>query len=164
MRWCSRWAGPAGVCWACFGACGNDAGGPPAESSAELQPARTGARTANANAAGLNEKCTGRANCGLIPATRSAAGGGSAGFFSAFTMLPSAFGDLDLLRPDCLDPRPTAFLDPSAHPHVHVCKPSRVPSGSDETALITFQDRDRERLRPTPSEIHVYRACALADR
>ena len=51
-----------------------------------------------------------------------------------------------------------------AHPYVQVCKPSRLPSGSDEIALITFQDRDREGLRPTPSEIHVYRAGAFADR
>src|SRR5271157_3910906 len=127
MRWCSRWAGLGGVSLACLGACGNDAGGPPAESSAELQPARIGARTANANAAGLKEKCTGRDNCGLTPATRAANDGRSAGFSSAFTMLPSAFGDLDLLWPDCLDPRSPTFLDPPAHPHVQVCKPFWIP-------------------------------------
>src|SRR6516225_1331465 len=162
MRWCSRCAGPGGVSLACLPACGSDAGGPPTETSAALQPARTGARSAIANAAGRSKPCTDRGNRSRV--TGSAAAGRSAGFLGTFTALPSAFGNLDLLGPDGLDPRPTALLDPPAHPYVQVCKPSRLPSGSEEIALITFQDRDREGLRPTPSEIHVYRAGALADR
>src|SRR5256885_3683324 len=37
-------------------------------------------------------------------------------------------------------------------------------AGLRKDALMTFQDRDRERLRPTPAEIHIDGASALADR
>ena len=40
----------------------------------------------------------------------------------------------------------------------------RVAARPPENALMSFQDRDRERLRPAAAEIHIDRAPALADR
>src|ERR1700674_5241173 len=72
--------------------------------------------------------------------------------------------DLDLLRAGGLDPRPAALFHPSTHPHAAVFEPFRLEAHGGEIALIAFQDGDRERLRPSPPEIHIDCAPALADR
>src|SRR5713226_9760559 len=165
MRWCSRSVGPAGaVCCACCATCGNAAGGPPAERSAELQPASRGASAATSAAQGASfdphparfarrpriksgagsPPCRGRYTASASVAAATC--GLRAFLFAAFTMLPSAFGDLDLLGPHRLDARPVALLHKAAHPHAQIGKPAGVYSGSDEIALIAFQDRHREGL------------------
>src|SRR6516162_3237096 len=147
MRWCSRDPGPLAVAgWVCCAARGSDAGGPPAVSRAELQPASAGA-----------SKATSRADACLALAR-------PAPFFPALTMPVSAFGNLDLPGMHRLDPRPIALLDETAHPQAQIRQPMRIEPGKDEIALITFQDRHRQRFRPAPSEIHVDGACTLADR
>src|SRR5262245_40785809 len=153
MRWCSRevGAGGCGCCWACCGASGSEPGGAPIESSDELQPA---SRSANAAApAGAKRLAPRMLGCLTAASTM------------AFLRVPSvALGDLDLLRAGDLDARAVALLDPSAHPDAAVFELLRLYAGGSEDALIALRDRDGQRLRPSPAEIHVDRACTLADR
>src|SRR5262245_20558224 len=153
MRWCSRevGAGGCGCCWACCGASGSEPGGAPIESSDELQPA---SRSANAVAqAGAKRLALRMLGCLTAASTM------------AFLRVPSvALGDLDLLWPGDLDARAVALLDPSAHPDAAVFELLRLYAGGSEDALIALRDRDGQRLRPSPAEIHVDRACTLADR
>src|SRR6266478_1444666 len=74
------------------------------------------------------------------------------------------FGDLDLLRAAGLDAGAVPLLDKAAHPDPAVFELLGRQPRPREDALITFRDRDSERLRPAPAEIHVDRAAALADR
>src|SRR5215467_3612695 len=159
MRWCSRGNG-CGACWACFGAPGSEPGGAPTCSSEALQPASTTPSAA--------------ISASRIAAARPGAPGGdafcretAAGLTATPTRRSSpsvAFGDLDLLRARGFDARPVAVLHPSAHADAAVLQRLRFQAGGSEAALVAFQDRDRERLRPLPPEIHIYRACGLANR
>src|SRR5215467_7008941 len=153
MRWCSRevGAGGYGCCWACRGTSGSDPGGAPIESSAELHPA---SRSASAAApAGASR---------LVPRTLNCLTAASTMAFFAF--LSVALGDLDLLRAGELDTRAVTLLDPTAHPNAAVFEFFRLYAGGGEDGRIALRDRGRQRLRPSPPEIHVDRACALADR
>src|SRR6516164_4178184 len=153
MRWCSREVGTGGCgcCWACRGTSGSDPGGAPIESSAELQPA---SRSASAAApAGASR---------LVPRTLGCLTAASTMAF--FEFLSVALGDLDLLRAGELDTRAVTLLDPTAHPNAAVFEFFRLDAGGGEDGRIALRDRGRQRLRPSPPEIHVDRACALADR
>src|SRR5262249_51523530 len=81
-----------------------------------------------------------------------------------FEFLSVALGDLDLLRAGELDTRAVTLLDPTAHPNAAVFEFFRLYAGGGEDGRIALGDRGRQRLRPSPPEIHVDRACALADR
>src|SRR5262245_37255168 len=83
---------------------------------------------------------------------------------AVFGVPSMTFGDFELLGVRGLDPRPVALLEPSAHPDAAVFKLFRLHSGGGKGAFMAFQDRNRESLRPSPPEIHVNRASALADR
>ena len=72
--------------------------------------------------------------------------------------------NLDLFRAGGLDPRPISFFDPSTHPNMAVFQSVRCNARAGKDALVPFQDRNRQRLRPPPPEIHIYSAAALADR
>src|SRR5262245_31191627 len=72
--------------------------------------------------------------------------------------------DLDLLRHDGLDPRAAARLDVTTYRYPAAGQLSRLDPGRGEDALIALRDGDGEVFRPSPSEIHVDRAAALAHR
>src|SRR5215203_5048355 len=82
----------------------------------------------------------------------------------AFTASSVQLGDFDLLGVAGLDAWTVAFVYPAAHPDASVLQCLRRQSGLRKHALMTFQDRDRERFRPAPAEIHIDGAAALADR
>ena len=62
-----------------------------------------------------------------------------------------------------LDARPVALLDPSTDPDTAVFELPRLQPGGEKLRSWRLGG-DRERLRPSPSEIHVDRASAFADR
>src|SRR5262249_15658344 len=74
-----------------------------------------------------------------------------------------AFPHPALLRPRRLDPRPVALFDEAAPPHAATLERSRRKPGGDEATLVSFRDGHRQPLRPSPPEIHVDDAAALAD-
>src|SRR5829696_5676674 len=80
------------------------------------------------------------------------------------TALSIQLGNLDLLGVAGLDPGPVTFVHPAPHPDAPVLQGLRRQPGLGKDALLTFQDRDRERFRPPPAEIHIDGASALADR
>jgi len=118
MRWCSRDAGPVGSgCWVDRAAWGKDAGGPPAESNAELQPASMGASAATKAPVGRGDSAS------KTRVKRPDASPPTEGTELVFgcggpQMLPSAFGRVtDLLGPRRRDARTIAFLDEARTPH-----------------------------------------------
>src|SRR5205823_11390377 len=74
------------------------------------------------------------------------------------------FSQFDLLGADRLDPRSVALLDPPAHPDTAILQLFRLQPRPREHALMSFRYGDRERLRPTSAEVHVYHAPTFADR
>src|SRR5207244_4017971 len=72
--------------------------------------------------------------------------------------------DLDLLRPHRFDPWAAALLDIAADPDATALQAFRLETLGGKAALVAFQNRDREILRPAPPEIHVDGCAAFADR
>src|SRR3982074_2747680 len=159
MRWCSREVGVGGCCGcACSTPPGKPAGGAPTESIDELQPASARESAAARAAVILRKRMDPRVKsggdaCKCVPPPPTPL---------ARPSIP--LGDLDLFGARRLDSRPGAILHPSPHPQPAVLERLGVEAGGGKNALIPFQDGDRERLRPSPPEIHIDCASALADR
>ena len=171
-----RGAGGWGCCSACLGASGSEAGGAPVESIDEMQPART--RPSSATSASVQ----GGHRIGAIargwPASRSAPWPvkTSVGTFAAERCGCSRWGPR--WRSSSVSSVRRSRSAPGGWPRSAgrcALRPIREPerggfqafsahAGGSEDALISFQDGDRERLRPVAPEIHVDRASALADR
>src|SRR5262249_15623013 len=66
-------------------------------------------------------------------------------------------GDLDLLRALGLDPGAfaTTRLDPAANPNVSASQTPQIKTRRRETALVSFQDGNRNVADPPPAEIYV---------
>src|SRR5262249_24585477 len=94
--------------------------------------------------------------CGLCRMLPSAS-------FCSLPLTSIQFGDLDLLRPGSFDPRPVALIDPSADANDTILEALETYPSTGKDALMSFQNRDRQRLSPAPPEIQLDRAPALAD-
>src|SRR6516225_3373348 len=104
----------------------------PPVNSDELHPASMRPSTATAT----SPPCKVFPACGggiRVPASRAAQ--------SYFPAMSSAFGDFDLLRPQRLDARPVALLDPPAHADAAVLEPFRIEPCNRKIALVSFRDR-----------------------